>query len=143
MIETHDHDSRGKFKKGNSQRFGEGHPSGKDAKRGSGNSAMTKSITACLKEVAREFIPEGHKFYHKYKGKKWNRAFAERMFEFILAKGNPGLVKEVIDRIDGPVKHEVEIQGNVSSQHEHEIARRVKAKLEELRKELQGEVQNE
>lgn len=48
----------------------------------------------------------------KYKKLSWGEAFVKVIFEHALEKGNPTLVKEILDRIDGTVKqvHEVEAQ---------------------------------
>lgn len=106
---TEDRNSKGQFAEGNSQRFGTGKK--KDKTRGKGNPAATISITACLNKLINEDIPKGHKFHIKYKGKKWSRALAERMLEFALTKGNPALIKEILDRCDGTVAqlHEIGI----------------------------------
>ena len=47
-----------------------------------------------------------------YKKLTWGEVFCLKTFEHVVKDGSPGLVKEVLDRVDGPVKqvHEVEAQ---------------------------------
>jgi hypothetical protein len=108
--ETTDRDGKGRFKPGNQLRYGQGLP--KDETRGKGNNRTFVTVTSCLQHLLSEEVPETHKFHKKYKGKKWAQALAERMLEYAMAKGNPQLIKEILDRNDGTVKqvHEVEAQ---------------------------------
>jgi hypothetical protein len=114
-------DDKGRFLPGIS-----GNPLGKPV----GSKHLTTKLWEALQEVARtktgELDPEG---------KKWADKFVERMLIETIAKGNPTLMKEVLDRVDGKVDQGIVLGGGLTAQHSEEavmeIARRVSDELKQ------------